>query len=166
MSSQRGPIADKPKVPKRIHESTLSMCAPRRLVIANDVALLASAFAERVVDYGIWVITEQLDAQGCRTDGLWSGPTVPFRFAQEERGAADLQPRNRSEIPEYSGTKRALIPFDRRLRVRHREHHRHHGSLGMRCHSSILLIVCAPRARSASPPMRFSKCGWNCGRTF
>jgi hypothetical protein len=90
MSSKRRPIADKPEMPERIHESTLSVRAPRRLVITNNVMPLACAFAERLVDDEIRVIAEQLDAQGCRTDGVWGGPTVPFRFAQEEGSATNL----------------------------------------------------------------------------
>jgi hypothetical protein len=94
IGAKRGPIANKPEMSKWIHESTLSVRAPRHLVITNDVTLLAGALEERLGDHGVWVIAEQLDAKSCRTDALRGSPTILFRLAQKEGRAADFQSRH------------------------------------------------------------------------
>src|SRR5437867_3270935 len=108
---------------ERINETALTVSSPRRFVIPDWVATALRTRIHGARDKGIGIVAEDFDP--CGSDAQLGGtlPTVGLRLTKKERRAGDLHSRNRSEIPQFGGTKRALVPFDGRRSISDGQHH-------------------------------------------
>ena len=68
MPRQRRSVADQPLVSERVDESTLPVCSPGRLMVADRVDSSVGARRHRTRDYGIRIFDEDFDANGGQTN--------------------------------------------------------------------------------------------------
>ncbi len=92
MCAQGGSVTDEPQVAERVEKASLTVNAPRCLVVADLVDAAICSGCHGTFDETVWVANEDLRSHRSRTTRGRSVPAVVRGLAQEEWAPSTVNP--------------------------------------------------------------------------